>query len=205
MELNGPDVLAALTGLELLRDLALNLVAITILAYGLYFRRHRRRDLFLGYVAFNVCLFSVAAALGSAPLSIGVGFGLFAVLSIVRLRSDETTQSEIGYTMVALVLGLLLGLPALPFESKLLFALLLVGAMYVADHPLLLPFDRHQSYRVELEVVHTDPVALRADLEERLGGEVKHMIVRQVDYVRDTTQVDVRIRMPRASRAEVRG
>lgn len=188
----------------LLRDLALDLVAITVLAYVLYFRRYRRRDLFLGYVAFNICLFSVSAALGSAPLNLGVGFGLFAVLSIVRLRSDETTQIEIGYTMVSLVLGLLLGLPGLAFANKLLFAALLVGAMAIADHQLLLPPDRNQRVRVDLEEVLTDPVALRAELGRRLGGEVKHLAVTNVDYVRETTRIDVRVRMPARPRERTR-
>lgn len=185
---------------DLLRDLSLNVVAITVLAYGLYFRRHRRRDLLMGYVAFNICLFSVSSALGSAPLTIGVGFGLFAVLSIVRLRSDETTQAEIAYTMVSLVIGLLMGLPGLAFADKVLFAVLLVASLWIADHPLLLPYDRHQRFRVELEVVHTDPAALRADLEERFGGEVKHVLVQNVDWVRETTRVDVRVKMPRTRR-----
>lgn len=182
---------------NVLRDLVLNVVAITILAYGLYFRRHRRRDLFLGYVAFNMCLFSVSAALGSAPLSIGVGFGLFAVLSIVRLRSDETTQAEIGYTMVSLVLGLLVGLPGLALADKLLFSVVLIGAMFIADHPWLLPYDRHQQFRVELERIYESPGQLRTDLEQRLGGQVKHMIVQNIDFVRETTRVDVRVRLAR--------
>lgn len=185
-------------GPELLRDLALNVVAITILAYGLYFRRHRRRDLLLGYVAFNVSLFSVAAALGSStPLSIGVGFGLFAVLSIVRLRSDETTQAEIGYTMTSLVLGLLTGLPGLQFELKATLVVLVVGAMYIADHPVLLPFEKNQRFRVELETIIIDPAALAEEIERRVGGEVKHLIVQEVDYVRETMRLDVRLRMPR--------
>lgn len=183
---------------NVLRDLALNVVAITILAYGLYFRRHRRRDLFLGYVAFNMSMFCVAAALGSAPLSIGVGFGLFAVLSIVRLRSDETTQAEIGYTMVSLVLGLLAGLPGLAFADKALFCLVLIVALFIADHPWLLPYDRHQQFRVDLERVYESPRQLRADLEQRLGGQVKHMIVQNVDFVRETTRVDVRVRITRS-------
>lgn len=182
---------------NLARDLSLNIAAITILAYGLYFRRHRRRDLFLGYVAFNISLFSVSAALGTAPLTIGVGFGLFAVLSIVRLRSDETTQAEIGYTMVALVIGLLVGLPGLAFTDKILFCVVLIGAMYVADHPWLLPYERHQQFRVELDRIHPSPAALRDDLEERLGGQVKHLIVQQVDFVRETMRIDVRMRVPR--------
>ena len=178
---------------DLLRDLALNLVAVVVLVFGIYFRRHRRRDLVLGYLAFNVSLFAVAAALGSSsPLNVGVGFGLFAVLSIVRLRSDEATQAEIGYTMVALVLGLLNGLPGLVFEVKLLFTILLVATMYVADHPAVLPPDRHRRYKVELDVIRTDPDELHAELEARLGVSVNHVIIQEVDYVRETMRVDVR-------------
>jgi hypothetical protein len=185
----------------LLRDLLLNLVAVGVLAYGVYFRRHGRRDLLLGYVAFNLSLFTVAAALGSSsPLNVGVGFGLFAVLSIVRLRSDEATQGEIGYTMVSLVLGLLTGLPGLAFEVKVLFVVVLVASMYVVDHPALVPPDRHQRYKVNLDLVLTDPAALRRELERRLGGTVGHVIVQEVDYIRETMRVDVRLRVAEGAR-----
>lgn len=178
---------------ELVQSLGLNLVAIVVLVFGIYFRRHRRRDLVLGYIALNVSLFAVAAALGSSsPLNVGVGFGLFAVLSIVRLRSDEATQAEIGYTMISLVLGLLNGLPGLQIEIKAMFAILLVGAMFIADHPALLPTDHYRRFRVQLDVVITDPDALRAELESRLGTRVKHMIVQDVDFVRETMRIDVR-------------
>lgn len=35
-------------------DLAIDAAAIAILAYAVYFRRHRRRDLLMAYVCFNV-------------------------------------------------------------------------------------------------------------------------------------------------------
>jgi len=126
--LSGPGVnMGNLDTGELIRDLALNLVSIFLLVYVIYFRRHRRWDQVVGYVAFNISLFTVSAALGSSgPLNVGVGFGLFAVLSVVRLRSDESGQIEIGFTMVALVLGLMTGLPGMEFGIKVLFAALLV-------------------------------------------------------------------------------
>jgi hypothetical protein len=190
----------------LLRDLLLNLVAVAVLAYLIYFRRHGRRDLLLGYVAFNLSLFTVAAALGSSsPLNVGVGFGLFAVLSIVRLRSDEATQGEIGYTMVSLVLGLLTGLPGLGFEIKVLFAVVLVAAMYVVDHPALIPPQRYQRYKVNLDVVRTDPDELRRELEARLGGTVGQVIVQEVDFIRETMRVDVRLRGAASAARDLQG
>ena len=191
---------------DLLSSLALNLVAVYVLVLGIYFRRHRRRDLVLGYLAFNVSLFAVAAALGSSsPLNVGVGFGLFAVLSIVRLRSDESTQAEIGYTMVSLVLGLLNGLPGLQFEIKLLFTILLLGTMYVADHPAVLPQDRHHRYRVELDQILADPELLRAELQHRLGSVVHRATIQEIDYVRETMRVDVRTTTPAVAHLDPAG
>ena len=52
--------------------IASDLVAITVLTYGIYFRRHRRRDMLLAYVALNIGVMAVAIALlrlRSAPVS----------------------------------------------------------------------------------------------------------------------------------------
>ena len=43
--------------------LALDLVAISVLAFGVYFPRHRRRDLVVAYLGVNVGVLAVATAL----------------------------------------------------------------------------------------------------------------------------------------------
>lgn len=179
---------------EMLRDFGIDLVAIVVLAFGVYFRRYRRRDNTVGFIAFNLSLFVVAAALASTTaVTLGVGFGLFAVLSIVRLRSDESTQSEIGYTMVSLVLGLLNGLPGMDTSIKITFSAGLVAAMYLADHPRLFAVSQMQRVRVELDRVIVDEAALRAEVESRLGSPVRQLTVLEIDYVRESMRLDVRV------------
>ncbi|MEY3567121.1 MAG: hypothetical protein RLZ19_1135 [Actinomycetota bacterium] len=177
---------------ELIRDLALNLVSIFLLVYVIYFRRHRRWDQVVGYVAFNISLFTVSAALGSSgPLNVGVGFGLFAVLSVVRLRSDESGQIEIGFTMVALVLGLMTGLPGMEFGIKVLFAALLVVAMFLVDMSAIGRRYRYSRVKVELDRIIHDEEALNAHLRSTFGKAVKSVSIRSVDMVRDTMTLDV--------------
>ncbi|MFD0902792.1 DUF4956 domain-containing protein [Actinomadura sediminis] len=181
---------------HVLYGLAANLTAITVLAHVIYFRRHHRRDLRLAYIAVNVGVFTVVSLLLAERADVAVGFGLFAVLSIIRLRSDAITQEEVGYYFVALALGLVNGIAAvIPWLAVLLDAVLLT-MMYVADHPRLAP--RTQRRVVTLDVVHADPAALHADLEQRLGGTVLSCTVTEVDYVRDVSIVDVRYRRPAA-------
>lgn len=178
---------------SLLRDFAINAVAITLLAYFIYYLRHRRRDATVGYIATNVSLFVVSAALSSSTtLNVGVGFGLFAVLSIVRLRSDEATQAEIGYTMVALVIGLMTGLPGLDTEIKIVFSSLLVATMYIVDHPKLIKPQQYQRLVVELDRIITDDTELEVFVGERIGGKVKRLTVLEIDFVRETMRLDIR-------------
>ena len=86
---------------------ALDLVAISILTFGLYFPRHRRRDLVVSYLAVNIGVLAVAEAFTSSDVTAGLGLGLFGVLSIIRLRSSELDQQDVAYYFVALALGVL--------------------------------------------------------------------------------------------------
>jgi hypothetical protein len=91
-------------------DLVVDISAIFLLAYVLYFRRRRRADLLLAYVTLNIGIFVTVSLLTTAKVDIALGFGLFAILSIIRLRSSAVTQQEVAYYFVALVLGLVNGL-----------------------------------------------------------------------------------------------
>jgi hypothetical protein len=174
-------------------DLGTDVLAIFLLAYVLYFRRHRRADLLLAYVALNIGIFVAMSLLGRVRVDIALGFGLFAILSIIRLRSSAVTQQEVAYYFVALVMGLVNGLD---LDDRLLAVsvnALLLATMLVVDSRRLR--DRARRLDVTLDVVHSDDAALVADLERRLGGRVMHHEVNEVDYVRDITVVDVRYRV----------
>lgn len=182
--------MAELDVAELIRDLVLNLVSLFVLVYLIYYRQHRRREQAIGYVAFNVSLFTVAAALGSSnPLNVGAGFGLFAVLSIVRLRSDESSQTEIGYTMIALVLGLMTGLPEMEFHIKIIFAILLIATMIAVDSPFIVRRKRCDRVGLEIDRVITDPAELLAHVAKLLQAPIHNIEVRRIDFVRETMSI----------------
>ncbi|GAA2715009.1 MULTISPECIES: DUF4956 domain-containing protein [Streptomyces] len=178
---------------HLAAHLGLDLVAVCLLTFAIYYPRHRRRDLVPAYLALNVALFTVVAALGelSGNGGLALGFGLFGVLSIIRLRSDAVQHEEVAYYFTTLVLGLVCGLPHLALGIAAAMAAVLLLVVYGADHPRL--YARSRRTLVTLDAVHGDPAALRADLARRLG-EPLDWTVMEVDYVRDLMVVDVRYR-----------
>ena len=75
--------------------LLLDLICIFIVAFGVYYRRNRRADLMLAYVALNISLFCVAVLIvNQMRIGVAFGFGLFAILSIIRLPTRAATATR---------------------------------------------------------------------------------------------------------------
>ena len=180
--------------------IAADLVAVSILAVAVYFPRYRRRDMLVAIVGINVGVMAVTTALANAEVTAGLGLGLFGVLSIIRLRSDELAQEEIAYYFSALALCLLAGFPLEPDWLGPALMAVIVTVLFVADHPALFADSRHQT--MTLDGARTDEALLRHDLEQLLGGRITRVKVKRVDMVNNTTTVDVRYRLsPDADRA----
>ncbi|BDZ64029.1 DUF4956 domain-containing protein [Agromyces mangrovi Wang et al. 2018] len=185
--------------MQQLLAIAIDLVAITVLALGIYFPRHRRRDLVVAYIGVNVGVVAVSMVLGSAAIGAGLGLGLFGVLSIIRLRSREIEQHEVAYYFASLALGLIAGLgSSLGWVAAALMGLV-IAAMFLGDHSRLL--SRYRQQTVVLDRAVSDASELRAALEDLLGGRVHGADVKRLDLVNDTTVVDVRYEVGRAGRA----
>ena len=174
--------------------IGMDLVAIAVLVFGLYLPRHHRRDLVVAFLGVNVGVMAVSAALLDSAVTAGLGLGLFGVLSIIRLRSEELAQHEVAYYFSALALGLLGGVSVGPlWLGAALMAAILV-ALWAGDTPRLLPRSRRQVMVLDRAFDH-EP-ALVAHLEERLGAAVQGVTVQKVDHVNDSTWVEVRFRLP---------
>lgn len=178
--------------LDLLIDLGIDLVGVFILAVVLYYRRYRRSDLLLAYISLNIGLFITMSLLGSVRVDISTGFGLFAILSIIQLRSSTVKQEEVAYYFAVLVMGLVNGLRIHDRMMTILLNVVLISAMYFVDNRRL--FTGARRCDVVLDTIHEDVNALVADLERRLRGEVLHHIVDDIDYVREVMVIDVRYR-----------
>jgi hypothetical protein len=174
---------------EVFLRLAVDVAAIATLAYGIYLPRHRRMDLVVVYGLFNVGLFLAIVVITRGEVTLGIGLGLFAVLSMIRLRSETFSNRELAYFFVALVLALVtaIDLGSLALAGTLAAVALL--AAWAIDHPRLSRDERR--LEVTLELVFSDDEALRRHLEERLNAQVIEARVLEIDYVRETTRAVV--------------
>jgi hypothetical protein len=172
---------------EFLKRLAVDLVALLLVAVVLYVRRHERRDRLFVFAIFNVGVFAVLAVITEFKITAAVGFGLFALLSIIRLRSEPFANVDLGYFFVALVLAVVNGIS----HSDLLFGTIVSGivvlAVFAFDHPHVQTAVLQRD--IVLDAVHNDATALEDELRERFGLAIVDLRIVEVDFVRETTTV----------------
>src|SRR4051794_18350720 len=179
---------------------AADVIAVTILVFALFLPRHGRRDMVVAYLGVNVGVLAVSAALATSTIGAGLGLGLFGVLSIIRLRSQELAQHEIAYHFAALALGLIGGLSVAPTPLHVALMALVLLALWVGDHPRLARRTSRQELLLDTAV--TEPAQLHAHVAAVLGADVVSVTPIKTDLVNDTTLVSVRLAVRSAKRRD---
>ena len=171
--------------------LAIDLVAVTALVRGVYFTRYRRGDLFLTFFAFNLVVFLITRALAGAEMTLGAAFGLFAVFSMLRYRTEGISAKDMTYLFLVIALGLVMAIAGGGWPTLLAIAAVIVGGTQLLESDVL-------TRRELAQTVHYDNIRLvnartrgdlLADLRERTGLDVHRVEVQEVDLLRDAARL----------------
>ncbi len=170
---------------------AIDVLCMVILTRLIYFRHYRRSDQFLTFFSFNLVIFLLAYSLNRVELTMGAAFGLFAVFSMLRYRTENISARDMTYMFLVIALGLLMALSGGSWRE-----LGVIGALILLP-PLALegnwPFRREIAQdvwydRLEL-VAPAARAALIEDLKTRTGLDIHRVDVQQVDFLRDAARL----------------
>lgn len=185
-----PDVASA--GAVLTR-LAIDLTAMLLLVFGLYYQRYRDKELVTAAALFNVFIFSVLTVLSKVEFGLAAGFGLFAILAMFTLRSEPIGKTEITYFFGSVAIAVICSVQGttLPFVAAI-STLVVLGA-WIIDHPRVL--QSVDGIRITLDKIEmhalSDPEAMRTDLSRRLGVDVMSYQITALDYINDMARLHV--------------
>lgn len=174
---------------NILISFVVNLVAILIFTGGMYYRRHKRRDLFVTFTFFNIAMFAIVALISTASLGLGAGIGLFALLGLIRLRSEEFSNYEVGYFFGCLTLAIVNGLANGNYVLSLTLNAIILLSIALLDNSKLLK--NVEQSKVSLDAIYASDYELVYALENLLHGKVLKHSVTKIDRVRDITSVNV--------------
>ena len=185
--------------LETLIRFGIDLAAMLALVFGLYWRRYRDKELATAASLFNVFAFAVLTVLSSVEFSVMAGFGLFAILALFTLRSEQITKIEITYFFGSIAIAVICSVvgTALAFVGAIAAAV--VVCAWALDHPAILR--SHYGVKVTLDKIDqdalSDPAWMRTELSKRLGVDVMSYQITALNYISDMAMVTVFYRAPR--------
>ena len=179
------------TMIELLGRASLDLLTMLLLVGWLYKSQQSVPSMPLVLSSLNVGIFAAVTVFtyGSTPLSAGIGFGLFALLSMLRLRSAAFTIKDVAFTFLVLITGLVNSLPTSSWG-------MLIG-VNLAILLVVLITDTHRESKttrvmtVSLKEAFSDPTLIRPAVERQLGMAVESVVVKEVNFVKGITEVKV--------------
>ncbi|MFF8929572.1 DUF4956 domain-containing protein [Streptomyces longwoodensis] len=176
---------------DLLARAGLDVIALLLLVGFLYRRRPSAPAMPLVLAALNAGLFAAMSTISAGKFPAGVGFGLFGILSLVRLRSAAFTLRDVAYTFVTLVIALCTGLPQRQTWLVVALVSVVLVAVLVVDDPRSYEAPT-RTVKLTLDRVYDDPSLIAQDVALRFGRAPLSVAVDEVDYVRETTRVSAR-------------
>ena len=173
--------------------LSIDLVCVLLLVRGIYFRTYRRADMFLTFFAFNLVIFLITFALNQADLTMGAAFGLFAIFSMLRYRTDAISATDMTYLFLVIALGMLTSISHGSWLELAGIGAFVLGFTLLLESGILAR--REQTQRVQCDNLTLLPVSARdaliADLRARTGLSVHRVDVREIDFLRESAQLTI--------------
>jgi hypothetical protein len=175
--------------------LAYNAVTALFIIRFVYYPREKKREYLFTFVVFNMMIFFVCTFLKYVLLDIKFAFGLFAVFSVLRFRTEPIPIREMTYQFLVITLGALNGMADVgTWHPELLFLnLVILAAVAAFDGKILLKQEYSQTVkydRIEL-ILPSEREALMADLRLRTGLDIYRLKIGKIDFLRDAAEIVV--------------
>jgi len=184
-----PDLLSFLSGF-----LFNFFVAFVIVRFVYYPKTHNKRYVFT-FLAFNTIIYFVLSFMTSIELGVGVGFGLFAIFSILRYRTDPIPIREMTYLFVITALPVMnsAGLDEDIWLQLVLANVSILIILFLLEHEWGFQYEanKHITYE-KIDLIKPEKRNLLiADLEVRTGLKIRRCVVGKINFLRDTAEITI--------------
>jgi len=195
----GFDALQKTGGKLGLRFLA-DIVSVFILIRFVYFPIYKKRELFFTYFIFNLVIFLICFLLNKVELSMGAAFGLFAVFSMLRYRTEDISMKDMTYLFLVIAMGLISAVTKIKGADDSVESVFVIFintgiiiVAYLLEGNLLMKKEGAKVIIYEnIDLVNTGKEAeLIEDIKKRTGINVHRIIIQKIDFLKDAAQIKI--------------
>jgi hypothetical protein len=174
--------------------LIIDVASMIILLRLVYYPIYKKKEFFFTFCLFNMVIFLITYLLNkNEGLSTGAAFGLFAVFSLLRYRTENISTRDMTYLFSFIAIGLLSAVgKGTYFETAIVNAVVIVTA-FILDSNLIFKNEcvKNIQYEKIENIKPENREALMTDLRNRTGLNIHRVMVSKVDFTKDTAVVKI--------------
>jgi len=171
-------------------NLAIDISAVLVLIFLVYFPTYKNQDYIFTFMVFNLVIFILTYVLNEVKISMGAAFGLFAVFSMLRYRTAGISIKDMTYLFIVIAMGLV-GAIRLEFYELMILDALIISFAWLLECKWILRRELSQNIEYEnIELIVPEKRAqLIEDLKERTGLKIHRVVIRRINFLRDTAEI----------------
>jgi Domain of unknown function (DUF4956) len=173
--------------------LGINLLSVFILIRLIYYPQYKRSDQFLTFFGVNIVIFFVTYLLNKVEMSMGAAFGLFAVFSMLRYRTEGISTKDMTYLFLVIAIGLISAISMGRWYDLSLICGVIIFIIWLLESNILIKKEvAKQVIYDKIELVNASKNdELIADLQQRLGLPIKRVEVNEIDLLKDSATITI--------------
>lgn len=185
---------------KLIFRLLIDLSSVFILIRFIYYPIYKHRELFFTYFIFNIVIFLISFLLNKVDLSMGAAFGLFAVFSMLRYKTEEIAIKDMTYVFLVIAIGLVSAVTKIKDTADNIEYIFLIGInavilviTYLLESNIFMKKESVKTILYEnIEMIKDGKQAeLLADLKLRTGFNVHRYSIHKIDFLKDAAQIKI--------------
>ena len=173
----------------------MNLSFLLILIQILYFRYSKKEKFMFTFFLIGIIVFFICALLKDIGMGLGLGFGLFAIFSILRFRTRNFSVKDMAYIFTTIGISVInsMNMQEVPIYGYLIINFIIVISVFILEEHLKKNmFRKYSIFYDNLELLKPgNNHKLIKDLSSRTGLKVLWVRIRNMDLKRNVAEVDV--------------
>jgi len=173
----------------------INLVFLFVLVKLIYYRYSRKADYLFSLMLMGIMVFFIGSMLKTVFMELGMAIGLFAIFTILRLRTRSFTMKDMAYIFTTIGISFInsLKLVGFPMLGMLIINVIIIGSAYFLEVSMLrIQTESHEIIYEDLELLKSDKKQkLLKELSLLTGREILSFSIKKVDYKRGCAVLDV--------------
>lgn len=173
-------------------SIAIDIATVLIIILLIYYPNNKKMDYIFTFIIFNLVIFLLTFVLNKVKISMGAAFGLFAVFSMLRYRTEGITMKDMTYLFIFIAVGLI-GAIQLEYYTLAVMNGLIILVTFILDGNVIIRRELSKNIQYEqIEMIKPENhEKLIEDLKNRTGLDIHRIVINKIDFLKDTAIIRI--------------